>query len=113
MIYDDYLINDVSVLLVNDEELFTDEEIARVVESVDSINHALYILYTQKAGKVVNSNTAIKSITAGAETIEKLHALELQKAALTMAEYYKKLWQEEEKEKAGNTGETGSSTFLY
>ena len=62
MIYDDYLINDVSVLLVNDEELFTDEEIARVVESVDSINHALYILYTQKAGKVVNSNTAIKSI---------------------------------------------------
>ena len=110
MTYDDDLIIQVSSLLGNDEELFTDEEIEYVLKSVSSINHALYILYTQKAGKVVNSNTAIKSITAGAETIEKLHALELQKAALTMAEYYKKLWQEEEKEKAG---ETGSTTFLY
>ena len=107
MTYDDDLIIQVSSLLGNDNELFTEEEIEQVLRSVDSTNHALYILYTQKAGKVVNSSTVIKSIKAGAESVERLNALELQKAALTMAEHYRKLWQEEEKKEIGKT------TFLY
>jgi len=102
---DDELIADVSHLLANDEELFSEEEIERVLISSKSVNHALYILYTQKAGKLVNSSTIIKSIKAGAESVERLNAIELQKAALLQAEHYRKLWQEEEnKEK---------STFLY
>ena len=103
MTYNDELIQDVSLLLGNDDELFSENEIAHVLDYAESVNQSLYILYTQKAGKVVNSTTVIKKISAGAESIEKLNALELQKAALTMAEHYKKLWQEE-KEK---------STFLY
>lgn len=99
MTYDDDLIIQVSSLLGNDEELFIEEEIIGVLLYAESVNHALYILYTQKAGKVVNSTTSIKSIKAGVESVEKLNALELQKAALIMAEHYKKLWQEEKNEK--------------
>ena len=107
MTYDDDLIMSVSSLLGNEnEEYFIEEEIIGVLLYAESVNHALYILYTQKAGKVVNSSTIIKRITAGAESVEKLNALELQKAALIMAEHYKKLWQEERKK-------IGSTTFLY
>lgn len=107
--WDDEFIDDISILLGNDDGLFTEKEIEQVLRSVESTNHALYILYTQKAGKVVNSSTIIKRITAGAESVEKLNALELQKAALTMAEHYKKLWQEEGK----SNKEIGNTTFLY
>ncbi len=107
MTYDDDLIIQVSSLLGNDEELFIEEEIIGVLLYAESVNHALYILYTQKAGKVVNSTTSIKSIKAGVESVEKLNALELQKAALIMAEHYKKLWQEEKNEKDVGTA------FLY
>ena len=107
MTYDDDLIIQVSSLLGNDEELFIEEEIIGVLLYAESVNHALYILYTQKAGKVVNSTTSIKSIKAGVESVEKLNALELQKASLIMAEHYKKLWQEEKNEKDVGTA------FLY
>ena len=108
MTYDDDLIIRVSSLLGDeDNEYFIEEEIIGVLLYAENINHALYILYTQKAGKVVNSATVIKSIKAGNESVEKLNALELQKAALIMAEHYRKLWQEEKEEKEINT------TFLY
>ena len=84
--------------------LFLDEELVALLESCESLNHALYIAYTQKAGKLMTEEASIKNIIAGDERVERLTAIDLSNLALKMAEMYKKLWQEEK---------TDGTTFLY
>ena len=102
------LINEIRSLLVDDgdeeDHLFTDKAIAKVAGKADSINHALYILYTQKAGKLITEEGRIKSIKAGNEEAQKLSCIEMSRATLEIAENYKKLWKEEIKD---------STTFIY
>lgn len=107
MQWDENLLSRIRQLLVDDleenERLFSDAELIEELENAESKNHVLYILYVQKAGKLVNWETSIKYIKAGGEELARLNAEELSKLALKQAEYYKKLWKEE-----GDKNENGS-----
>ena len=109
----DDFVNEIRSLLADnvDEDgensLFSDKWIADVAGKADSLNHALYILYTQKAGKVITEEGRIKAIKAGNEVVEKLSCIEMSKACLEMAENYRKMWLEEKRTR------TSSSQFIY
>ena len=107
------LVNELRSLLVDDIKesgdisLFTDSWIARVAGQAESINHALYILYTQKAGKMLTEEGRIKAIKAGSEEVQKLSCIQMSKASLEMAENYRRLWLEEKETRRS------SSQFIY
>ena len=90
------LIDEIRSLLVDEgddeDHLFTDKAIVKIAREVDSINHALYILYTQKASKVLTEEGRIKAIKAGNAEVQKLSCIEMSKMFLEMAEHYKMLW---------------------
>lgn len=110
MQWDENLLSRIRQLLVDDLEedkrLFSDAELIEELENAESKNHVLYILYVQKAGKLVNWKTSIKYIKAGGEELARLNAEELSKLALKQAEYYKSLWEDEKKRRE-------EDVFLY
>lgn len=75
-----------------DNQLFTDEEIEEVLKENDSDNFSLYVLYLQKAGRLITNESFIKSIKAGNEELSRLNASELQAMALEQAKKYKELY---------------------
>ena len=94
-----------SDLNVNESfNLFSNEELTSVLDFAESENHALYILFIQKAGKITNDSTVIKAIKQGSEEVTRLDALDLTKIALKQAEKYKELWESEKK---------NESIFIY
>ena len=94
-----------SDLNVNESfNLFSNEELTGVLDFAESENHALYILFIQKAGKITNDSTAIKAIKQGSEEVTRLDALDLTRIALKQAEKYKELWESEKK---------NGSIFIY
>lgn len=78
---------------IEESQLFTNEEIKRVIENAESENHALYILYLQKAGKYAREENYIKTIKAGGEELQRLTAIELSNLAYNQAEKYKELYE--------------------
>ena len=111
MLWDDELLSRIRRLLADDVDedrrLFDDDELIEELEVAESKNHALYVLYIKKAGRIVNRENSIKYIKGGSEELVRLNAEELSRLALKQAEYYKKLWEEERaKKEDGNV-------FLY
>ncbi|MGP1438303.1 MAG: hypothetical protein ACTTKH_04450 [Treponema sp.] len=86
--------------------LFSDKEIEEILQSTESESQALYILYLQKAGRLITNESYIKSIKAGNEELERLNAEDLQRIALKQADKYKELYEWEKKIER-------SSCFIY
>lgn len=73
---------------------FTDMMLVEVLSRSDSLNQALYLLWTQKAGLVQNGGE-VKSITAGGETVQKYTKGEYVDMCLKTAKGYKDAWDKE------------------
>ena len=63
----------------------------------ESENHALYLLWTQKAGIIQRDAGEIKSISAGGESVEKYTAADYVNLCLKTAQGYKEAWEAERK----------------
>nr|DAK69388.1 MAG TPA: hypothetical protein [Caudoviricetes sp.] len=63
----------------------------------ESENHALYLLWTQKAGIIQRDAGEIKSISAGGEAIEKYTAADYVNLCLKTAQGYKEAWEADRK----------------
>ncbi len=74
--------------------LFTDEELKECIMLHSNSDYKLlWILFTQKAGRLITNENYIKSIKAGNEELERLNACDLQAIALKQAEHYKSLYE--------------------
>ena len=82
-------------VLINEpsDENFSDKNLSVILNSAESENHALYLLWTQKASFVKISD--VKSIRAGGETIEKYTTADYIDVCLKIADAYKKAWEAE------------------
>ena len=86
---------------------FSDIDLTITIQGAESENHALYLLWTQKAGIIQKTAGDVKSIHAGGESIEKYTAADYVSICLKTAQGYKEAWEAENKQK--NT----SSFFIY
>lgn len=85
------------------DTLFSDLNLTITVQSAESENHALYLLWTQKAGRIQVKAGDIKSIHAGGENIERYTAADYVNLCLKTADGYRKAWEDEKKtEKSGS-----------
>ena len=86
---------------------FSDIDLTITIQGAESENHALYLLWTQKAGIIQKTAGDIKSIHAGGESIEKYTAADYVSLCLKTAQGYKEAWEAENKQK------NASSFFIY
>ena len=85
------------------DTLFSDLSLTITVQAAESENHALYLLWTQKAGRIQVKAGDIKSIHAGGESIERYTAADYVNLCLKTADGYRKAWEDEKKtEKSGS-----------
>jgi hypothetical protein len=73
---------------------FTDAMIEAVLLTSDTINQALYFLWTQKVG-LVQSGGEIKQISADGDTITKYTKMDYVKMCMETAQGYKNAWDKE------------------
>ena len=76
---------------------FSDVDLAITVQSAESENHALYLLWTQKAGVIQSKGGEIKAIQAGGERLEKYTTADYVSLCLKTAQGYKEAWEAEKK----------------
>ena len=76
---------------------FSTIDLTITLQTAESENHALYLLWTQKAGIIQKDGGDIKSISAGGETIEKYTAADYVCLCLKTAQGYKEAWDAERK----------------
>lgn len=92
--------------LLNENEtdtVFTNEYLKPILHSAENENHALYLLWTQKAGFESKKNAGdIKRIQAGGESIEKYTSSDYVDVCLKIAEGYRKAWSEDKKTQSGS-----------
>lgn len=86
---------------------FSDIDLTITIQGAESENHALYLLWTQKAGIIQKAAGDVKSIHAGGESIEKYTAADYVSLCLKTAQGYKEAWEAENKQK------NASSFFIY
>ncbi|WP_444818491.1 hypothetical protein E4N82_09200 [Treponema denticola] len=86
---------------------FSDIDLTITIQGAESENHALYLLWTQKAGIIQKTAGDIKSVHAGGESIEKYTAADYVSLYLKTAQGYKEAWEAENKQK------NASSFFIY
>lgn len=74
---------------------FSTIDLTITLQTAESENHALYLLWTQKAGIIQKDGGDIKSISAGGESIEKYTAADYVCLCLKTAQGYKEAWEAE------------------
>ena len=74
---------------------FSTLDVTITLQSAESENHALYLLWTQKAGIIQKDAGEIKSMSAGGESIEKYTAADYVALCLKTAQGYKEAWEAE------------------
>ena len=74
---------------------FSTLDLTITLQMSESENHALYLLWTQKAGIIQRDAGEIKSISAGGESIEKYTAADYVSLYLKTAQGYKEAWETE------------------
>lgn len=74
---------------------FSTLDVTITLQRAESENHALYLLWTQKAGIIQKDGGDIKSIRAGGEDIEKYTAADYVALCLKTAQGYKEAWEAE------------------
>ena len=74
---------------------FSTLDVTITLQRAESENHALYLLWTQKAGIIQKDGGDIKSIRAGGEDIEKHTAADYVALCLKTAQGYKEAWEAE------------------
>ena len=77
---------------------FSTIDLTITLQSAESENHALYLLWTHKAGIIQKDASDIKSISAGGESIEKYTAADYVNLCLKTASGYKDAWEAERKQ---------------
>lgn len=82
----------------NEEDThFSTLDLTITLQMSESENHALYLLWTQKAGIIQRDAGDIKSMSAGGESIEKYTAADYVSLCLKTAQGYKEAWEAERK----------------
>lgn len=76
---------------------FSTLDLTITLQISESENHALYLLWTQKAGIIQRDAGEIKSISAGGESVEKYTAADYVGLCLKAAQGYKEAWEAERK----------------
>ena len=76
---------------------FSTLDVTITLQRAESENHALYLLWTQKAGIIQKDGGDIKSMSAGGESIEKYTAADYVALCLKTAQGYKEAWAAERK----------------
>nr|DAQ86381.1 MAG TPA: hypothetical protein [Caudoviricetes sp.] len=76
---------------------FSTLDVTITLQRAESENHALYLLWTQKAGIIQRDAGEIKSMSAGGESIEKYTAADYVALCLKTAQGYKEAWEAERK----------------
>ena len=76
---------------------FSSLDLTITLQAAESENHALYLLWTQKAGIIQRDAGDIKNISAGGESIEKYTAADYVGLCLKTAQGYKEAWEAERK----------------
>ena len=74
---------------------FSTLDVTITLQRAESENHALYLLWTQKAGIIQKDAGEIKSMSAGGESIEKYTAADYVALCLKTAQGYKEAWEAE------------------
>ena len=74
---------------------FSTLDLTITLQMSESENHALYLLWTQKAGIIQRDAGDIKSMSAGGESIEKYTAADYVSLCLKTAQGYKEAWEAE------------------
>ena len=74
---------------------FSNIDLSITLQQAESENHALYLLWTQKAGIIQKNAGDIKSISAGGESVEKYTAADYVSLCLKTAQGYKEAWEAE------------------
>ena len=72
---------------------FSSLDLTITLQAAESENHALYLLWTQKAGIIQKDGGDIKSISAGGESVEKYTAADYVGLCLKTAQGYKEAWE--------------------
>nr|DAQ25147.1 MAG TPA: hypothetical protein [Caudoviricetes sp.] len=81
---------------------FSTLDLTITLQSAESENHALYLLWTHKAGILQKDVSDIKSISAGGESIEKYTVGDYVNLCLKTAQGYKDAWEAERKQDAAS-----------
>ena len=81
---------------------FSTLDLTITLQVSESENHALYLLWTQKAGIIQRDARDIKSISAGGESIEKYTAADYVNLCLKTAQGYKEAWEAERAQAASS-----------
>ena len=81
---------------------FSTLDLTITLQSAESENHALYLLWTHKAGILQKDVSDIKSISAGGESIEKYTVGDYVNLCLKTAQGYKDAWEAERKQGAAS-----------
>ena len=81
---------------------FSTIDLTITLQSAESENHALYLLWTHKAGIIQKDAGEIKSISAGGESVEKYTAGDYVNLCLKTAQGYKEAWEAEKKQAASS-----------
>lgn len=76
---------------------FSTLDLTITLQMSESENHALYLLWMQKAGIIQKDGGDIKSISAGGESVEKYTAADYVGLCLKTAQGYKEAWGAERK----------------
>ena len=74
---------------------FSTLDVTITLQRAESENHAVYLLWTQKAGIIQKDGGDIKSMSAGGESIEKYTAADYVALCLKTAQGYKEAWEAE------------------
>lgn len=74
---------------------FSTLDVTITLQRAESENHALYLLWTQKAGIIQKDAGEIKSMSAGGKSIEKYTAADYVALCLKTAQGYKEAWEAE------------------
>jgi len=81
---------------------FSTLDVTITLQRAESENHALYLLWTQKAGIIQKDGGEIKSMSAGGESIEKYTAADYVALCLKTAQGYKEAWEAERAQAASS-----------
>lgn len=81
---------------------FSTLDVTITLQRAESENHALYLLWTQKAGIIQKDAGEIKSMSAGGESIEKYTAADYVALCLKTAQGYKEAWEAERAQAASS-----------
>lgn len=81
---------------------FSTLDVTITLQRAESENHALYLLWTQKAGIIQKDGGDIKSMSAGGESIEKYTAADYVALCLKTAQGYKEAWEAERAQAASS-----------